>query len=90
MSNLARQLDAAHERGPTPPPEARWIGPLPRHCSLCGVPLSYSFVDGRVDSAGGPWAYMCLSCHHRVGAGLGTGLGQRYSLVKGVWQKTAG
>ena len=91
-----------HPEPPPPPPpppphlevpKARWIGPLPRYCDFCGVPLSFSFVDGRVDSGGGygeTWAFMCLPCHHRHGAGLGTGLGQRYALVKGVWQKTAG
>ena len=79
-----------HPGAPLKASKGRWIGPLPRYCDFCGAPLSHSFVDGRVDSARGHWAYMCLSCHHRVGAGLGTGLGQRYSLVKGVWQKTAG
>ena len=88
------------EAPPKAPPKAsearmvwngpRWIGPVPGYCDLCDAPLSFDFVDGRVGSAGGHWAYMCLSCHSRHGGRLGTGLGQRYSLVRGVWQKTAG
>ena len=51
------------------------------------------FVDGRVRGISN-WAIMCLGCHAERGAGLGTGLGQRYTRVgnhpDGDYEKTGG
>jgi hypothetical protein len=63
----------------------RWISEMPTQCdvgkyilhtdhSLVGKP----FVDGRV-AGSSSWAIMCLDCHKKYGAGLGTGKGQKYN-----------
>ena len=60
---------------------AKWQGDLPKTCNLCEVPLSTvpSFIDGK--TLDGPWAIMCIDCHRVNGVGLGTGKGQKYSLL---------
>jgi hypothetical protein len=47
------------------------------------------FVDGK--TCMGPWANMCMACHRKYGAGLGTGLGQHYRRqVDNRWLKVGG
>lgn len=49
-----------------------------RTCDICGKDIWLKdYVDGK--TIHGPWATMCISCHDRVGLGLGLGKGQRYS-----------
>lgn len=68
-----------------------WTGEPPRKCDLCKQPITAEFVDGRV-RGGSAWANMCPGCHSRSGAGIGTGLGQRYVLnpKTSVFEKVAG
>lgn len=47
-------------------------------CDFCGKEAKY---DGKTQM--GPWANMCETCWKQHGVGkLGTGLGQKYELVK--------
>jgi len=76
-----------------------WIGEPPRRCDLTDdkpyvrhKAMVHGFVDGLTRF--GPWANMCLNCHHQFGVGLGVGKGQKYMPVQinGIthWQKVGG
>lgn len=76
-----------------------WTGAPPEQCELIGylppaarhddITKKGEFVDGKTTM--GPWANMCPRCAKRYGAGLGTGLGQRFTRqADGRWLKTAG
>lgn len=56
----------------------KWMGSKPKACQICGLLLKEVFIDGRIKA--GPWAIMCEDCHSKMGAGLGTGSGQKYDL----------
>jgi cytochrome c553 len=45
-------------------------------CDLCGAAKLSRYIDGK--TIYGPWAIMCIICHHNKGVGLGTGRGQYY------------
>jgi hypothetical protein len=51
----------------------------PEACDTCGGKLKATphFYDGKTRM--GPWAWMCSPCFMRLGSGLGTGKGQKYS-----------
>ncbi len=59
----------------------RWLGYLPKDCEICGDEIRVAFVDGK--TIAGQWAKMCTECHSVFGVGLGTGLGQKYSMKTG-------
>lgn len=65
----------------------KWTGTPPATCDLCNCTLKRegTFIDGRTKR--GPWATMCHLCHFLDGVGLGTGLGQQYTLTNGEWLK---
>lgn len=60
------------------PRKKYWMGARPTNCDLCGITLTQTFVDGRIQS--GSWGILCAGCHRDDGCGLGTGNGQRYDL----------
>lgn len=66
----------------------RWLSEPPKNCDLCEDGIKTVFIDGRTNL--GPWGFMCPSCHLLQGCGLGTGKGQKYELINGVWIKTEG
>lgn len=68
--------------------EVVWSSPAPQQCDLCKKPITNVFVDGRTQY--GPWACMCETCHGEQGGMLGTGLGQKFQLTEGRYQKVAG
>ena len=69
--------------------EIKWLSPPPEKCDICGIKIIKSFVDGKIK--GGPWGFMCPSCHALDGDGLGTGKGQLYKLQpNGDWLKVEG
>jgi len=49
-------------------------------CDVCKADSLHEYVDGATRM--GPWANMCMDCFHEVGRGLGTGVGQYYTLVE--------
>lgn len=61
------------------PEVKKWGGSKPSNCQLCLGKLITRFVDGKTNF--GPWAIMCVACHHDHGYGLGTGKGQMYDLI---------
>lgn len=74
-----------------------WAGRPPRCCDICKTLFGGGhhdkdheiFVDGRMRD--GRWAIMCLTCHIKVGVGLGIGKGQMYLLQSdGRYQQMAG
>lgn len=64
-----------------------WSSPPPEQCDLCQKPIAETFVDGRTRL--GSWACMCESCHVEQGGMLGRGLGQKYQLIEGHYQKVS-
>lgn len=52
----------------------QWLGH--QYCDICGFEKPNVLIDGRTTD--GPWALMCGNCFDIYGAGLGTGLGQKY------------
>jgi len=56
-----------------------WRGGKPEKCDLCSRELVGWFVDGKTRM--GPWAVIGKCCFKEFGVGLGTGRGQRYSLL---------
>jgi hypothetical protein len=68
-------------------PKTPWAGRMPDKCDICQKPLSVcsagsqTFVDGA--TVLGPWGNMGEGCFASYGVGIGTGKGQRYSLVTG-------
>ena len=48
-------------------------------CQLCHLPF-FNNVIYDAKTIHGPWAYMCEHCFKASGKGLGTGLGQKYSI----------
>lgn len=67
----------------------KWFGPAPTKCDLCPSPITIEFIDGRIEHRT-TWANMCPSCFAIVGAGLGTGFGQRYRKEGEEWLKVEG
>jgi hypothetical protein len=66
-----------------------WMGDKPVRCEVCHGGISNDFVDGATRR--GPWAMMCMKCHHMFGYGLGAGVGQKYTLGDhDRWWKTGG
>lgn len=72
------------------PMKKKWMGRPPGECQLCHLPLGDKFVDGRLSFPSGPWAIMCVDCFKERGAGLGTGVGQKYEREGDEFVKTAG
>jgi len=74
------------------PKKRYWMGDAPTQCDLNlhhSHAITTAFVDGKTKM--GPWGNMCLTCHRRVGVGLGTGKGQKYEKQDdGKWLKVAG
>jgi hypothetical protein len=67
-----------------------WVGAPPRCCDVCSTPIASLFYDTRLRGETA-WASLCFPCFHIYGAGLGTGVGQRYQLQpNGHWLKTGG
>lgn len=54
-------------------------GAVDQGCQVCGGHFDEFVIDGR--TLQGPWAYMCQTCHHQIGVGLGLGRGQKYDIV---------
>lgn len=56
---------------------AKWLSKV-EGCDLCKKDLNKEefFVDGK--TVYGPWGLLCMDCHSKFGAGLGTGYGQKY------------
>jgi hypothetical protein len=66
-----------------------WMGDKPSQCEICRGAIAHDFVDGATTR--GPWAMMCMKCHHMFGFGLGQGVGQQYTLGDhDRWWKTGG
>ena len=66
-----------------------WVGEPPKDCQICARSITSEFIDGKTTK--GPWAMMCIHCHHECGVGLGTGKGQRYTLQSDEeWHKVEG
>lgn len=63
--------------------EKYWVGSNPVNCQLCNTPIVDTFVDGKTTK--GPWALLCSDCHAEYDVGIGTGKGQRYELIDGVF-----
>ena len=63
---------------------------MPTHCDLCKQKLRTHYVDGKMKTNGGSWAYMCPSCFHREGVGLGIGKGTHFTFRASLnlWVKT--
>ena len=81
--------DVLASKGERTPPRRYWMGSKPEKCDLCQGSLKSEFVDGATRR--GPWAIMCPRCHKMFGFGLGSGLGQQYTLGDGDrWWKTGG
>lgn len=59
-----------------------WNGSKPTHCQVCERPIGKTFVDGATAVG---WAILCPPCHRMRGRGLGTGKGQQFRLLHGVW-----
>lgn len=59
----------------------KWMGDLPPVCNICdeSIPDEEYFIDGRIRGVTS-WAIMCVNCHAKHGAGLGTGYGQLYDV----------
>lgn len=55
----------------------RWHSPIPETCDICASKIADTFTDGATRM--GPWAIMCPVCEPRIGRGLGTGRGQKYT-----------
>lgn len=51
-------------------------------CNLCNGPIYHVLYDARLKGQSS-WATMCEVCFNENGAGLGTGVGQKYE-----WDKT--
>ena len=69
---------------PTPSPAdyppghaCKYLGTSLPACDVCREPNAE--FDGA--TIHGPWAYMCETCHARIGVGTGTGRGQRLILT---------
>jgi hypothetical protein len=58
-----------------------WLSPLPKNCDICSEELGKYFIDGKTFT--GPWGIMCVSCHDKIGDGLGIGHGQKYLTKSG-------
>ena len=54
----------------------KWLSELPANCQVCNKPFGKYFIDGKTIM--GPWGLMCVSCHEKIGDGLGVGHGQKY------------
>jgi hypothetical protein len=76
----------------------KWLGSTPV-CDFCKaqewsdlaeIQKEEFFVDGK--TIFGPWALLCEDHFHTLGAGLGTGLGQKYAWdeMENTWVKTEG
>ncbi len=50
-------------------------------CDICGIKLNEYFIDGK--TINGPWAYMCIKCHKKLGFGFGIGKGQMFDTKTG-------
>lgn len=65
------------------PKPKKWMGELA--CDFCrerGVVLETEFfVDGKTKM--GPWAMMCDAHFHRLGLGVGPGVGQKFDAKTG-------
>jgi hypothetical protein len=66
----------------------KWLGKVDK-CDLCDEKITTGFVDGRLIGRTS-WALICFPCFRQYGAGLGTGLGQKYVDVSGEWIKSQG
>jgi hypothetical protein len=66
-----------------------WMGSPPEQCDFCEHKIMDEFVDGGLIGYT-CWAIMCPPCFRRLGRGLGTGLGQRYTLEHGKYVKVEG
>lgn len=86
---LDRQLRLPYAKLEQPPmPIKMPVTEVPTECQICDTPIGDDIIDGVVVGAG--WAYMCPTCHGKVGTGLGTGRGQRYKRVGEEFVKTEG
>lgn len=59
---------------------AKWTGTPPRQCDICHHRFTEgeAFYDARLLIRPYSWANLCVLCFERFGAGLGTGIGQKY------------
>ncbi len=55
-----------------------WSGSTPEKCDICGTWFEKVFFDAK--TRGGQWGLLCSTCCQEHGIGIGTGLGQKYSL----------
>lgn len=69
-------------------PRPRWHSPIPETCDICESKIADTFTDGATRL--GPWAIMCPVCEPRIGRGLGTGQGQKYTREGDTFYKVAG
>ena len=92
-SDLRSLAEAMWPRQPKSPDEPQprkvWFGSDPVRCDVCEEPISGEFVDGNVRGISS-WAMMCIPCHESIGAGLGSGRGQKYRQEGPEWVKVAG
>lgn len=65
-----------------------WMGSQPTNCDICSAKLTTQFIDGKTKL--GPWGLLCISCHAKMGCGLGLGKGQKYELRPDGWLKIEG
>ena len=65
-----------------------WLGPVPPACQLCGGAFRGTMYDANLRGVG--WGNFCHPCFGEHSGRLGTGLGQRYELKAGKWEKTSG
>lgn len=78
MDDTREKLERWINEGPsTVERKKRWSGWIPANCDGCGRPIVDWFVDGK--TVYGPWGVMGKCCFEKIGIGLGTGRGQKYS-----------
>lgn len=67
-----------------------WVGPVPKQCDICELPLTVQFMDCAVPGPEyrGIWGCLCPQCFSKFNCALGLGRGQAYTKQPdGRWLK---